>query len=172
MSKQFYFKNSVHYVSSSSSSRASSTNLHDPISSSVSIVHRSRKVFQAISCVGIELLYISSISSPFLCSSMWRGSHEHINYRVYMSKMDLFQIFQFSVSVQFLFCLHTVKCKNSKFQIIQFSLMTQFSSIWPIDKTLSGASTPVPSGLSSDDNEEVLRIHQSPSITGPHHQIL
>ena len=41
-----------------------------------------------------------------------------------------------------------------------------FSSIWPIDRTWSGATTPDQSGPGSDDNERVLRIPQSSSITG------
>ena len=40
------------------------------------------------------------------------------------------------------------------------------SSIWPIDMTLSVATTPDQSGAGSDDNEGVLRIFQSSSITG------
>ena len=60
---------------------------------------------------------------------------------------------------------HIVKCKNSKFQTIQFSVITQFSSIWPIDRTLSGVTTPGQSGLGSNGNEGVLRIPQSYSIT-------
>ena len=39
-------------------------------------------------------------------------------------------------------------------------------SIWPIDKTLSGATTTSQSGPESDGNEEILRIPQSSSITG------
>ena len=39
------------------------------------------------------------------------------------------------------------------------------SSIWPIDRTLSGATTPVQSGPKSDDNEWVPRLPQSSSIT-------
>ena len=35
------------------------------------------------------------------------------------------------------------------------------SSIWPIDRTLSSASTPSQSGPGSDGNEGVLRISQS-----------
>ena len=42
----------------------------------------------------------------------------------------------------------------------------QFSSIWPIDRALSGATTPGQSGPGSDHNEGVLRILQSSSITG------
>ena len=40
----------------------------------------------------------------------------------------------------------------------------QFSSPWPIDRTLSGATTPGQSGPGSDGNEEVHRIPQS--VTG------
>ena len=42
----------------------------------------------------------------------------------------------------------------------------QFSSIWPIDRTLSGATTLSQSGPGSDGNERVLHIPQSSSITG------
>ena len=49
----------------------------------------------------------------------------------------------------------------------QFSLaQVQFSSIWRIDRTLSGATTPGQSRTESDGNEKVLRILQSTSITG------
>ena len=39
------------------------------------------------------------------------------------------------------------------------------SFIWPIDRILSGATTPGQSGPGSNDNERVLHIHQSSSIT-------
>ena len=39
------------------------------------------------------------------------------------------------------------------------------NSIWPIDMTLSGATTPCKSGPGSDENEAVLCIPQSSSIT-------
>ena len=42
------------------------------------------------------------------------------------------------------------------FQTIQFSMNTQFSSILPIDRTLSGATTPEQSEPQSDGNEGVL----------------
>ena len=45
-------------------------------------------------------------------------------------------------------------------------LNTQFTSFWPIDRTLSGATTPGQSGLGSGGNEGVLHIPQSPCITG------
>ena len=39
------------------------------------------------------------------------------------------------------------------------------NSIWPIDKTLSGATILGPSGPGPDGKKEVLCIPQSPSIT-------
>ena len=41
-------------------------------------------------------------------------------------------------------------------QFKQFSISTHFSSIWPINRTLSGATT----------TERILRIPQSSNITG------
>ena len=69
--------------------------------------------------------------------------------------------------------MHTVKLsKTFLFQAIQFSQTVLFQtiqfciSIWPIDRTLSGATTPGQSEPGGDSNEEVLRITQSPNITG------
>ena len=42
----------------------------------------------------------------------------------------------------------------------------QFSSILPIDRTLSGATTPGQSGPGSEVNDGVLCIPQSSNITG------
>ena len=58
------------------------------------------------------------------------------------------------------------------FHPIQFSISTLlsistlFSPVYPIDRTLSGATTPVQSGPASDGNEGILRIPQSSSIIG------
>ena len=56
--------------------------------------------------------------------------------------------------------------KTVLFQAIQSRISTQFSSISPIDRTLSGTTTPSQSVLWSDGNEGVLSIPQSFSITG------
>ena len=56
--------------------------------------------------------------------------------------------------------------KTILFQTVLFSISTQFSSIWPIDRTLSGATTPGQSGPGSNGNEGVLHIPQCSSITG------
>ena len=56
---------------------------------------------------------------------------------------------------------------SKQFYFKQFSnISTQFSSIYPIDRTLLGATTPTQNGPGSDGNEGVLRIPQSFSITG------
>ena len=57
------------------------------------------------------------------------------------------------------------KCQNSSISKYQFIISTQISSIWPIDRTLSGATTPGQSGPGSDGNKGVLRIFQSSSIS-------
>ena len=55
--------------------------------------------------------------------------------------------------------------KTVLFWTIQLCLSIQFSSIWSIDRTLSGPTTPGHSGLVSDGNKGGLRIPQSSSIT-------
>ena len=67
-------------ASSSSSYCTTSTDLSDPLPPLFSIVHRSRLVFKAISCIGTELLYVGSSWSSCLCSSMWKGSQEYVTY--------------------------------------------------------------------------------------------
>ena len=56
--------------------------------------------------------------------------------------------------------------KTVLFHTIQFSISIQFSFIWPPDRTLSVATTPVQCEPGSDSNKRVLRIPQSSSITG------
>ena len=51
--------------------------------------------------------------------------------------------------------------KTVLFQIIQFSISMQFCSIWHIDRTLSGAITPGQSGPGSNVIERVLHIPRS-----------
>ena len=53
--------------------------------------------------------------------------------------------------------------KTVLFQVIQFSISTQFSSISPIDRTLSGATTTGQSGPGSAGYEGLFRIPQSSS---------
>ena len=48
--------------------------------------------------------------------------------------------------------VRSLNVKTVLLQTIQFSLSTQFSSIWPIDRTLSGATTQNQSEPGSDRN--------------------
>ena len=64
------------------------------------------------------------------------------------------------------------------FQIIQFSMSFVYryqmsnSSVWPIDRTLSSATTTGQSGPGSNSNEGVLCIPKAPALQEPHHQIV
>ena len=75
-----------------------------------------------------------------------------------MSKLFYFE--QFSLAkVQF-------RCQTVLVQAIQSSISTQFISILPIDRTLSGANTQGKSGPRRDGNEVVPCIPQASSFTG------
>ena len=65
-----------------------------------------------------------------------------------------------------MFVYKKLNVKTVLFQIIQFSIIAQFSSVWPIDRILSGAATLGQSKPESNGNEGVLHIPQSYSITG------
>ena len=57
------------------------TDLLDPFSPPVSIVHRFREGFQATTCMGTEMLYIGYNWSSYICSSMWSCPREYIACR-------------------------------------------------------------------------------------------
>ena len=102
------------FYCSSSSCRAASTDLPDPLSPPVSIVHCSQEVFKALSCIGTDLLYIGSSWWSCLCSSMWRGQQEYVTYEFVltspamscMSAASNFYSFRdwWMVAVQLLLC--------------------------------------------------------------------
>ena len=89
-----------------------------------------------------------------------------------MSKNFFFQAIQFNIQKQFHFkqlssaLIRSLNFKTCLFQTIQFSISTQFSSIWAIDMTLSGATIACERWLESDGIEVVLHIFQSFNITG------
>ena len=56
--------------------------------------------------------------------------------------------------------------KTVLFQAIQFSISTQLTSIWSIDRTLSGATTQDQNGPGSDSSEGVFHIPQTSSTIG------
>ena len=72
-------------------------------------------------------------------------------------KTIIFDTIQFSVSIVSM---------SKHFYFKKFCLAKiQFVSFWPTDRTVSDATTRSQSGSRNDDNEEVLRIPQSSSIT-------
>ena len=75
-----------------------------------------------------------------------------------MSKTVLFQAIQLSICIGFFFIYTQLNDKTVLFQTIQFSKSTQFSSIWAIGRTLSGATSLTQSGPGSHGNEVILRI--------------
>ena len=61
-------------------------------------------------------------------------------------------------------CKYGLIVKN--ISILSYSVYSTFSSIQPIDRALSGATTPGQSGPGSNGNEGVLHIPQSSSTAG------
>ena len=83
----------------------------------------------------------------------------------------LFQTLQFSIQKQFHFIQFSLAWVRSLNISTQFNCQKRFyinlfSSIRAIDRTLSGATTPVQCGPGSLGNKRVLCIPQSSSITG------
>ena len=66
----------------SSSCRAIGTDIPDPFSPHLPIVHCFRQILRSTSCIGTELLYVGSSWTSRLCSSMWRGPQEYITYEL------------------------------------------------------------------------------------------
>ena len=87
-------------------------------------------------------------------------------------KQFSFASIQFQCEKQFnfgQFSLAWVRSLNVKtvlVEAIQFNISTQFISIWPIDRNLSGANTADQCGPGSDGNEGILRIFENSSIAG------
>ena len=71
-----------------------------------------------------------------------------------------------SIIVGYLIANQFLYIKTVLFQTIRFSISTQFTSIRPIDRTLSGDTSPGLSGPRSDGNKGVICIPQSSSKTG------
>ena len=80
---------------------------------------------------------------------MTNNSIKHRSF-VY-SQLDVKQFYFKQFNLAWVICLNTIQILNS--------------SIWLIDRTLSGVTTPSQCGPGSDGNEEVLHISQSFSIT-------
>ena len=110
-------------------------------------------VFQTIQfCPRSKMLPI------FLCIAKNSIKFQSFTYKQLNNQPVLLQTIQFSIRTQF-------KYQNNSIQIIAFSISTHFSFIWPIDRTLSGATTSDQGGHGSDGNKGVFCIWQSSSIS-------
>ena len=99
-----------------------------------------------------------------LCITDNSIKHQSFVYTQLNDQAVLSQTTQFNMITQF-YIYTQLSIKTVLFQTIQFCVIIQFSSIWPIDKTLSGATTPSQSEPGSVANEEIFDIPQSSSIT-------
>ena len=90
----------------------------------------------------------------------------HINMYVYMYVGCLVEFYSISTTIVGYLMTHTFfYIQTVLFQTVWLSMSTLYSSIQPIDKTISGATTPGQSRPGSDGNEGVFYIPQSSSIT-------
>ena len=62
--------------------------------------------------------------------------------------------------------MYSLNIKTVPSQTIQFSKSTWLNSIWPIDRTQSGATTLNQSGPGSEGNKGIPHIPQNSNITG------
>ena len=88
-------------------------------------------------------------------------------FTVELSKTFLFQAIQFSQTV-LIQTIHFSVSTQFKYQnnSLSSNLVSHISSIWPIDRTLLGTTTPGHSWPGSDGNDGGIHIPQSSSITG------
>ena len=82
---------------------------------------------------------------------------KHILLIIFLNTPELF--FHTIKWLQVLLCISNNSIKHLSFVYTQFK--HQNSSIWPIDRTLSGTTTPGQSRLGSNGNEELLHARQS-----------
>ena len=76
----------------SSSCRAISTDIPDPLSPPLPIVRRFWRVLRAVSRFYTELLYVGSSWSPCLGSAMWRGPQEYVIYELVPTSPAVFRM--------------------------------------------------------------------------------
>ena len=70
------------------------------------------------------------------------------------------------MSSQFFFVYTQLNAKTVLLQAIQLNISTPFSFIWPIDRALSGATTPGQGRFGNNGSKRVFHIPQSSNFTG------
>ena len=84
MCERCFFENFA-AESSSSSCRAASMDIPDPLSPLLPIVHRFWQVFRATSLILTQLLYVGSSWSSCFCLAVCRGPQEYITYELVLA---------------------------------------------------------------------------------------
>ena len=97
----------------------------------------------------------------------------HINYCKLFNAKSIYIHINSSILNNSVQQRYTVsQSKTVPFQTIQISISTQFSSIWPIDRTISDATPQGQSGSGIDGmNEYSASPPKAPELLEPHHQI-
>ena len=102
-------------------------------------------------------------------------------FTVYLSNTCLFQAIKLSqivliqrllFSISIVFVHPHLNVETVLFHAIHLSISTQFSSIKPIERTVSGATILGHVGPESDGNKEVLAFPKSLAFLEPHNQIV
>ena len=86
------------------------------------------------------------------------------------SQTILIQSIQFSINI--VYVQKQLNVKTVLFQVIQFCISTQFRSICPIDRTLSGATSPGRVDLGAMAMKECFAFPKAPALLEPPHQIV
>ena len=150
MSKQFYFEQF-------------GLSLVRWLNAKISIVKEAR--FSSIQHIDMTLIRYYHCGPEWTWEWLqWRGTpHSPKPQHCWNLTIWLFSVISMTLVGGVLpFCREAV----SVFYWVKFRISTQFSSIWPIDRALSGATTLGQSGPGSDGNKGVLCISHSSSITG------
>ena len=110
-------------LSSSSSCRAISTDIPDPLSPPLPIVPCFRQLITTTSCISTEL-YVVSRWSFCLCSSLWRGTQEYITF---------YPLYTYIKYIWFVFVLwHINHCRlfNAKYSLNVYIKYIWFGLFW------------------------------------------
>ena len=95
---------------------------------------------------------------------VWFGLR-HINHDRLFNARSIFIFQTIHSNIITIFVYTQLKVTTGIFQTIHFNISIQFSSIWPLDRVLSGATTPGQSRPGNGGIEGLLCITQSSSIT-------
>ena len=92
-------------------------------------------------------MYSLNVSTQFNCQKTF------LFQAIQFSQIILNQTIQFSLNI--VFVNTRLNIETVLFQTNQFSISTEFGSVWPIDRALSGATTLGQSGPGSNGNEKI-----------------